>query len=291
MIGLLIFGIALIGMIYASWTDIRIREVPNRISFGLILLVFIFRLGYSLYMGNMQIFYESLLVGLIFLGIGLAFFYAQQWGGADTKLLVVLGLGFSTILPDFHPVFIALWPFAITLILNFFIISVVYALAYSFFMAFENPRVIKDFRASITSYGYLEVAVLAGSSLLILVAGFYEKIFWVLLSIPILWSLSKFLKAVEKNCMYKRVYVDHLVEFDVPEHDIKVGKEVIVSKKDPNGMTLEQIERVKKLAKAGKIPKTIKIKWGIPLIPVFPLTLIISLFIGDLFYAALQLMS
>ena len=134
-----------------------------------------------------------------------------------------------------------------------------------------------------------EGQLLALSILLILVIGFYERLALTALAIPLLWALSKFLKAVENNCMYKHIPVGMMVEFDVPEHDIEVRKKVIVSKSDPNGITLEQIEEVKKLAKQGKIPKTVRIKWGVPLIPVFPMTLLFSLFVGDAFLAMLSL--
>ena len=37
---------------------------------------------------------------------------------------------------------------------------------------------------------------------------------------------------------------DDLVEFDIPEEDVKIGKRVIVPSKDPNGMTPDQIKEI-----------------------------------------------
>ncbi len=273
-------AVALAGMIYASWTDIKKREVPNRISFSLIGLMIFLRLIYSAQLGDFNFFWTAIAVGLGFLAMGLAFFYAQQWGGADIKLLVILGLGFAVLPPEFNPMYLAKWPFFLTLLINFFIVSVVWSLAYSIDMGFQNPNVFKDFRASLDRIEM--IAIFFGSTLAV-ASGFYYETLWMLLAIPAFWVLVKFLKAVEKNCMYKTIAVDHLVEFDVPEEDVKVDGKTIVSRTDPNGITPEQIKKLKKLADKGKIPEIIEIKWGIPLIPVFPITLVISLFVGDLF--------
>lgn len=287
MIGFIMFGIAVAGLIYASWTDIKTREVPNRVSFGLIGLLLLLRLIYSSQTGNFSFFWIPLVVGIGFLLMGLAFFYAQQWGGADIKLLIVLGVGFSVLPSEFSPVFLARWPFFLTILINFFAISVIYSVMYSIDMAFQNPKVFEDFRASLNR---MEVIILFLLSTIAAAAGFYLNVLWVALVGPVLWALIKFLKSVEKNCMYKKVPVNRLVEFDVPEKDIEVDGETVVSSGDPNGITPEQIEKVKKLAEAEKIPKSVKIKWGVPLVPVFPITLIVSLFVGDLFFMFLKLL-
>lgn len=286
MIGYIMAAIALAGMIYASWTDIKIREVPNRISFGLIGAMVLLRLIYSAQLGDFSFFWVALAVGFVFLAMGLAFFYAQQWGGADVKLLMILGLGFAVLPSEFNPVFTAEWPFFLTLLINFFVVSVGWSLAYSIDMGFQNPFVFKDFRASLDR---IEMFLIFFGITLATATGFYYNILWLALSIPAFWVLIKFLKAVEKNCMYKKTTVDHLVEFDVPKKDIKVGKKTIIDSSDPNGITPEQIEELKKLTEKGKIPKNIEIKWGVPLIPVFPITLLISLFVGDLFILFLNL--
>ena len=88
--------------------------------------------------------------------------------------------------------------------------------------------------------------------------------------------------------MYRIRKADELVEFDVPENDIKIGKKIIVNSNDPNGLTVEQLEQLRKFARAGKIKNEFKVKWGIPLIPVFPITLVASLYIGDIYFALVR---
>ena len=58
-----------------------------------------------------------------------------------------------------------------------------------------------------------------------------------------------------------------------------------------NGMTIKQLEQLKKLKVQGKIPKSLRIKWGVPLIPAFPITLVVSMYVGDLFLVVLKLIN
>ena len=99
----------------------------------------------------------------------------------------------------------------------------------------------------------------------------------------------KFLKSVDKNCMYRIIKAEHLVEFDIPQKDIKIGRKVIVSSSDPNGITLSQLEQIKNFVKSRKLQNEFKVRWGIPLIPVFPLTLVASLYFGDIYFALIRL--
>ena len=284
--GLLAFAVALAGMSIASYTDIQKREVPNRISFGLIIAMIALRAAYAVQENNLFYLWISLGIGLAFFGMGLLFFYAQQWGGADVKLLAVMGIGFSTIYPEFRPILPVSWPFFLTILMNFFLIAFSYSIIYSLILAVGNRRVFPDFRAALNKY-----ELLAGilSIITILAVARYERIFYWFLAIPVFWFLTKFLRSVDKNCMYKVAKVEKLVEFDVPERDIKVGRNVVVKSGDPNGMTLEQIEKLKKFVRSGKLKNEFKIKWGIPLIPVFPITLVVSLYFGDIYFALVRL--
>ncbi len=245
----------------------------------------VLRAVYALQENNLFYLWISLGIGAAFFGMGLLFFYLQQWGGADVKLLAVLGVGFATIYPEFHPILPVSWPFFLTILMNFFFIAVAYSVIYSLMLAFSNKRVFPDFKASANKYEVL-FGVLAIITIFIL--GRYEKIIYVSLAVPVLWFLMKFLRAVEKNCMYKIAKVDGLVEFDVPENDINVGKKIIVNSKDPNGITLEQLGQLKKFVRAGKLKNEFKVKWGIPLIPVFPITLVASLYLGDIYFALVR---
>lgn len=284
--GLLAFAIALSGMSIASYTDIQKREVPNRISFGLIIAMVLLRLLYAVQKNNLNYLWISLAIGAGFFGMGLLFFYTRQWGGADVKLLAALGIGFATIYPEFSPILPVSWPFFITILTNFFFIAVAYSTIYSVMLAMSNKNVFPDFKASLNRQE-LFIGVLGIITIFILGREIHYM-YW-LLAAPILWFLTKFLRAVDKNCMYKKTNASGLVEFDIPEQDIKIGRKVVASAKDPNGMTPEQLGQIKKYVRLGKLKNEFKIKWGIPLIPVFPITLVASLYFGDIYFGLVRL--
>jgi len=286
-LGFIIFSVALVLSLIASFTDIKTREVPNSISFGLIGAMLVFRVMQALDSGVYTALWTSLAVGGGFLALGLAFFYAQQWGGADLKLLTAYGLGFGVLWPEFTPTHVAMWPFFMTLLMNFFMVSVFYSVIYAIGMASQEPKVMRGFKASLHRY-----ELLFGGLLIIglLSIGLVYSFLFFLVLIPTLWFLTKFLKQVEDYCMHKITPVSKLVEFDIPRKDIMYRGKVLVARKDPNGMTLENVAEIRKLAKQGKIPKKFSVRWGVPLIPVFPITLVVTLFYGDLLLAFLQWM-
>ena len=171
--GLLAFAVALAGMSIASYTDVQKREVPNKISFGLIIAMIALRVFYAVQESNMFYLWISLGIGLAFFGMGLLFFYLQQWGGADVKLLAVLGIGFATIYPEFHPILPVSWPFFLTILMNFFFIAVAYSVIYSLILAVDNKQAFPDFRASLNKY---ELLLGVFGIITILILGRYEKV-------------------------------------------------------------------------------------------------------------------
>jgi Flp pilus assembly protein protease CpaA len=282
MIPYLILGIALVGTLIASYTDVKIREVSNWVSFGLVFAMLGLRVLYAFTENSFSALWTSLIAGGLFLTMGMVFFYSRQMGGADVKMLTAMGIGFGAMFPEFTPMFVPLWPFFLTILLNFLLVSIAWSLIYAFHHTLKTPAVGKDFKASWNKY---EVLILSSTTFASIVVGFYiTELIWLFL-FPLLWILSKFLKAVEKNCMFKIRSVNELVEFDIPEKDIKVGKRVIVSSKDPNGITLENLKEIKRLTKKGKLPKKIKVMWGVPLVPVFLITILLSISFGDLMFA------
>tara|TARA_Y100000310_G_C20664043_1_gene806460 strand:- start:2184 stop:2489 length:306 start_codon:yes stop_codon:yes gene_type:complete len=97
------------------------------------------------------------------------------------------------------------------------------------------------------------------------------------------------MKSVEKICLIRTRSWKDVVEFDVPVENLKIGRKILQESKDPNGFTLEKLAECRKLAKSGKLPKKIIVKWGIPLIPVYPVTILVSIFVGDLLYLLMNL--
>jgi len=281
MIEYLLLAVAIIGSVIASYTDIKIREVSNTLSFGMIGVLLLLRVFYAVMKSDFGSLWGVLIVGAAFLGVGMVFFYTRQWGGADVKMLVAYGVGFGTLIGGIRPLHMAIWPFAMTLLLNLFIAAAVYSVGFAVWLAWKTPKAIHDYRASVNNVEYVVGATVFLAALML--SFIYPVFIWILF-LPGLWFLIKFLTVVQKNCMYKLKKVGELVEFDVPDGDVEVDGGLIVNSKDPNGMSRAQVKEIIKLAKKGKLPKKMNVKWGVPLVPVFPVSLLISLFYGDLLY-------
>ena len=87
---------------------------------------------------------------------------------------------------------------------------------------------------------------------------------------------------VEKSALRRMVNVKELDEWDMVADDIIVDGEKIASKRNVDGLTKEQIERIQNLAHEGKIPEAITIKYGIFFIPVFLLAFLLFLWLFSL---------
>jgi len=92
-----------------------------------------------------------------------------------------------------------------------------------------------------------------------------------------------FVRTVERGCMIDHVLPKDLVEGDWIVKDIKIDGKHIVGPKDL-GIHEIQITRLCEAYDLGKIKK-IAVKVGMPLVPAFLVGLIITMTIGNLFFA------
>jgi len=88
----IIFMIVLIALIIGSYTDFKVREVPDWLNYGLIFLGFGLRMIFSLGYKDFSFFIDGVLGFVAFFLIALFMFYAGQWGGGDSKMLMGLGV-------------------------------------------------------------------------------------------------------------------------------------------------------------------------------------------------------
>ena len=169
-------------------------------------------------------------------------------------------------------------PFPVVLLFNFFFISFFYLIAYSLSVGIRSPKVKKEFATYLkgNSRGIAAIilvfaAFTVGAFVYMLVSyGIpWVQIFYVA-AFPIVFAaLVLFLhygKFIEKEMFKKRIRVKDLVAGDVP-----VGnKWKVLSEKE-----------VRALKRRGG---SIWIKEGIRFAPVFVLTMILSLFVGNLVF-------
>ncbi|MDD5331355.1 MAG: A24 family peptidase [Candidatus Nanoarchaeia archaeon] len=273
MIFIILALIGVVGLILASYFDIKTREIPNIISFTMIALGLGLRLIYSVINKEIMFFVYGLLAFGIFFLFGVLMYYTKQWGGGDTKLLMALGALFGTWSTDY---------FLLSLIITLIFVAAVYGLVWAVYLTIKNYRKFsKIFKQIYYNKKIQTIIISVFAVLLILVSLIIEdKTLGFVLTIMaflvlIYYYLLIYLKVVEKACMEKTIPVSKLTEGDWVIHDVKKGNKLIYSKK--YNITKKHIEILNKY----KI-KEVTIKEGFPFVPAFLLALIINFLISKI---------
>jgi len=262
-----LFSLALIWIIFATLQDIKSREVANWLNFSLIVFALGFRLIYSLFSfesgGGFNFFYHGLIGLGIFFIIGNIFYYGRIFAGGDAKLMIALG----AVLPISLSFLDNLKIFAVFFIL-FLLVGICYGLISSFYLALKNFNNFKgEFYNQLNKIRRL-VYIIVFSGIVFMIIGLFESIFFFLgLFIFLFPYFYLYAKAVDEACMIKNIHSAKLTEGDWLYKDVKVGKKLIKAKWD--GLTKSQIKEIKKRY------KNIKIRQGIPFIPVFLISFLV----------------
>ena len=265
-----LFVLALIWLLFATIQDLRRREVANWLNFSLIIFALGFRFFWSLFYGldngqDFLFFYQGLLWFAIFLVLGNIFYYARLFAGGDAKLLIAFG----AVLPISNSFFENAVIFAMFFIL-FFMIGCVYSLLWLFGLAINNSKNFrKDFVYKIKQNKKMfNLIIIIG--LFFMLMGFFEIIlFFAGVLIFFLPYFYLFTKSVEDSCMVKKIRIEDLREGDWLYEDIRVGKKSI--KVNWDGLNKKDIQ----LINTDRKYKFIRIKQGIPFVPVFLISYLI----------------
>ncbi len=273
-------AIALISLVFASLTDIKTREVPDWLNYGLIIFGLFSRLIYSFVLSDFSFFFYGLAGFFVFFIIGNLMFYSAQWGGGDSKLLMGLGaliglnLNFTEI------------PFIFMFFINIMVVGAFYGLFWSFLLAVKNwKKFSRDFSIRLKQKARMRAIVII-FCLLILSSSFFInenflRMMVVFLAIFtfIIFYLSLFIKSIEKTCMLKYVNPEQLTEGDWIAKDVIVNKKRIAGPKDL-GIEKQQIKKLIEFKRKGLVKK-ILIKEGIPFVPSFLIAFVITLLYGN----------
>jgi len=277
--------LTIIWLIIASITDIKIREVPNWLSFSLIIIAICFQLISSILNKNPKIILNSLTGFGIFFIIGNLMYYTKQWGGGDAKIL----MGIGAVFPSYPTSFIYIFTpklslsFLAIILLNILIIGAIYSLIASIILAIKNrkkfkkelDKKIKDKKIKSIKKRIILISIFSYIPFYLLLKELFSSM--ILATLPlILFYLWLIIGAIEKVSMYKKINVIQLREGDWITKKIKIKDKTLYS---PNieGITNKEI---KKLIK-NKIKKVI-IREGLPFLPAILIALIISLIFGNL---------
>ncbi|MEM5870075.1 MAG: prepilin peptidase [Candidatus Aenigmatarchaeota archaeon] len=279
MLELLAFLIAFLGSFLAAAFDLKITptEIPDEIPHTMIALALLLACVKSLLDFNFTPLIESLLYGLFLLAFGFFMYRLGQWGGGDAKVLAAVGF--------FSPFISSLtknlyFPFAVSYLLNVFIVGAAYMVLYAFVLAILNRKIFSEFFENIKSnYKFLLISLVVLIFLFSLTNIFLFNFFglspdfysifsnsvlisFLCCSLFLLWI---FTKAVEEVAFKKRI----------PVSKLKVG-DVLLESKLWEGITEKELKKIRKSRK-----KFVWIKEGVRFAPTFPLALIFTLVFGD----------
>lgn len=265
----ILVAIAALGSIVAGVWDLFTTEVPDEVPALMIssgLFLHFLNAGMT---GNFYPLTLSLVIGTILLGLGLLMYSKGQWGGADAWILAAIGY----LVPLYGNNDI----FMIDYLLNFLLVSAAYMVVYSLIVGARSKGTLGYFRKELRSRAKI-VAAIPGVYLVFVVAmlsifgaeryNFLPLIytFLLVLLLTVFWVYGK---VIEKYAFRKKI----------PANKVRVGD--VLDNMLWRGLTEEEV------AKLHKSKKEVVIKEGIRFVPVFPITLLVTLFYGNIFLALL----
>ena len=258
---------ALIWLVFASVQDLRTRTISNWISFSLIIFVLGFRFFYSLFNENFAFFYQGLIGLGIFFVLGNLLYYGRMFAGGDAKLMIALG----TILPFTESLLINIKIFILFFIL-FLFAGAFYGLAWSIFLSSKNFKIFKKEFSKQLNKNKKIIYPSIFFAIILIILGFYEILFFYFGILAFIFPyLYIYAKAVDEACLVKKIKTSDLEEGDWLYHDLKIQKKLI--KANWHGLEKEQIKKIQKKF------KEIKIRQGIPFVPVFLISFLILIYI------------
>lgn len=253
-----LIALGLIWVGFASIQDLRKREVANWLSFSIIIFALGIRFFYCLFSGaGFEIFYQGLIGLGIFFVLGNALYYARMFAGGDAKLMIALG----AVIPYSESFTSNLQAF-LSFFLLFLFAGAIYGLIVTIRISLRNfgefkKDFVKRIKANkIKMWGIM----LLGLGFMFL--GFFQSPFFSLgILVFVFPYLYFYARSVDEKCMVKKVKVKDLTEGDWLAERLKVGKKTI----EPNweGLSMAEIKLISKKY------KEIKVKYGIPFVPVF----------------------
>ncbi len=276
----------------ATISDLKKREVPNWVNYGLVMVGLGFGLLQSAVAADWRFIAFSIAGTAAALALASLMFYTGQWGGGDSKLLIgmgaALGLQFATTAP-----FLGISSQFVAFMLNLVAVSFFYAIAMGMLLALKNKkRFLAELKKQLQSHASLRkfvmVAAVAGIVAIAAANGILVRLSVIVIVAALFFGLhlSIMAKAVEKACMLRRVSPLKLTEGDWIASDVVVAGKRICGPRDL-GIEKIQIRQLVALYKKKKI-RYVTVKEGIPFAPTFLIAYAATIFFGNIFFAFLR---
>ena len=253
---MLLMAIALIGFTIISITDIKTQYASDYLQdiliwFGILAQIILF-----LFTKNIHPLFWMAVSLITLVPFSYILYITGLWGGGDVKSVAMI----STLIPYFNGREIII-PMAI----NFIFISAIYSVIVTGWYGIKK-KILKRLDWTIISV----IILISALSFIFL----NRMLAWFVVLVSIL-LFSPTIKRIDDS-MEKIVNVKDLMEGDWILEEIKKNGKIIY-KPRKEGISEREIELLKKSG-----IKKVKIKYGIPLIPSFLITIIVTIFFGCL---------
>ncbi|MFH0889966.1 MAG: hypothetical protein V1836_02365 [Candidatus Aenigmatarchaeota archaeon] len=282
MFELLLVLIGIIGFGYVGYKDLKTTEFPDWVPYAMIAGTLAIKFASSFLSGSYSAFTDSLLTGILLLGIGYILYFAGSWADGDAYVLGALGFLFPLSVDFLKPSYFL--PLPLMLISNVFAIGGFYMIAYSFVLGARNLRVFVYLRSDLRrnskkllSAVFL-IALFAFSSFYLMLKNIGINAFAGSLSLPtgfvvyfiLLILLWRYVKIIDEKIFVRRIRASDLKYGDIP-----ISAKLL---RVPDPKLIRSLR-----AKGGYV----KIKEGVRFTPVFLLAFLFTLFYGDALYLIL----
>ncbi|MBI4151475.1 prepilin peptidase [Candidatus Woesearchaeota archaeon] len=251
--------VTLFFLLAASYSDLKTREVPDLLSYGLIISALGIRTIFAPTTGWELIWSGALGLLFCFL-IAWVLYKTNLWGGGDSKLLMGMGAVIGIAYPLHSSSLLLLWFFVLLLIVGaFYGLSWLTGLSITHRKACQLALIekLKQYKTPHGALGMFSFAAVVFSFL---------NIWWLFLLLPLaLFYLFLFVTTVEEECFVKRISPSKLTEGDWLSEEVLVDDE-----RFPRRRALEKldIETLQAAHREGKLPSVV-IREGVPFVPSF----------------------
>ncbi len=260
-----IFAFTIAAMSFASYFDIKTREVPDFISYlliagGLSINAVISITSYSV--SNLEFIPLSM---LLLFGFSYTMYILGQWGGGDVKLMLGLAMVFTAAGFYSHLSFIALF-------INMLIFGGLYGIVGTVAYGVIKIKKLSKF------LGLYDIPLVGAGAAVIVFSAFYLPTplnFLIAFSAFLLVSM-RYIYVVAQNLMFVNTDVNKLTEGDWLADDVKDESGKVVVKRRQTGLLAADIKELKEHG-----VNTVLVKIGLPFVPGLFLGVIITLFLGN----------
>ncbi len=262
---LFIFAFLIGTLSVASYFDARTREVPDFISYLLIIGGLLLNLFLSISTGSASSLEFLPLSVTVLFGFSYLMYVSGQWAGGDVKLMLGLAMLFTAI--DLSN------PFSFAnLFFNILIFGGLYGLVGTIIFGIIKFKELRKFL-----YFY-DIGILIGGVAIILLILY-------LLPVPVnylaasaiaLLVLMRYIYVVAENLMFVNVSINKLTEGDWLAHDVVDDNGKTIVTKRNTGLVQEDIDKLRK-----STVKSVLVKMGMPFVPGILIGTIITLFFGN----------